>query len=131
MSKGKNIEIATDLHEAEIMGHIKPMDFVVEAPTKPEELEVLFCDDAGRFNYYISKARTEGMRNEHTRSDGMKMPVIIAKHVETTPELMKFLLNGRKGTTISYEGVRIFVKGTREETLRLEEMNVEERAKIR
>lgn len=110
MQKQKNEP--TSLEEAQIMGDIEVMPDFVEEDTEPEKDVVETVTDPGKFQYALSKAK------------------LMKKDLEVSPEILKFILSGRKATSISYQGVRLFLQGTREETLRTELMHHEEYGKL-
>lgn len=104
MTKSKS-----DFRTAEALGHIKTMPEHVEAP-KDDIKDDGVIDDPEEFRMAIANAQLEGI-----------------DHVVVSERVMKYLMRGHRGTSLTYgdPGVRVFLKGTKEDTERMEKLSAE------
>lgn len=104
MAKQKN-----EFKDAEALGHIKTMPEYTEpkmADTPGEDV----IDDPDSFRMAVAHAQMEGI-----------------DHVIVTEKVMKYLLRGHKGVSLTYgdPGVRVYLQGTKEDLDRKEKLSAE------
>lgn len=95
--------------DSEALGHIRSMPLVEESAPLPEAEETSVIGDPSVFHMEIGRAKIEG-----------------TEYIEVTPELFKMLIRNQKTPALVYEGIKVYIAGTREDIERENRMNAED-----
>lgn len=109
MSKQNTKDALHDLKESEIRGEINRMPEMPQMPEAPKPAETTVVSRPGDFLFAISRAKLE------------KKP-----YIEVTKDILEYIMNGHPGTSIMFQGMRVFLEGTAKQTLKEEAMSAEE-----